>query len=326
MVLLPVSIIIPCYNNAAFLSDAIASALAQTHPSIEIIVIDDGSTDASPSIIRSFGERIYWETQPNQGAPAARNRGLALAKGTYIKFLDADDVLLPNCIEQQVNLAESLSTKSKAIVYGNAQWVDPIGEKLKVENPRPPLSDEDQIAHILENSPLTSCPLHRKDYLQAIGGFDPTLKKGQEHDLHLRLALSGVRFVYHDDDVYQYRNDGKDSRISNQRLSKHGPLLPYQTLQDRQLLIETQTGLPITAAVRRILAQQYWAFGRGILREGYVNEAKQYFETAQSLDQHYCVVGKTPYPLLVNLLGAVRAEQTMTMLKQATTFAKPSNV
>ncbi|NEO92714.1 MAG: glycosyltransferase family 2 protein, partial [Moorea sp. SIO3G5] len=85
-----ISIIIPCYNNQAFIKQAIESALNQTYPYTEIIVIDDGSTDGSLEIIRSFENSIKWETGSNQGAPAARNRGLELAKGEYIKFLDAD--------------------------------------------------------------------------------------------------------------------------------------------------------------------------------------------------------------------------------------------
>jgi glycosyltransferase involved in cell wall biosynthesis len=317
-----VSIIIPCYNNGAFLRDTIASALAQTHPSTEVIVIDDGSTDNSPDILRTFGDRIHWETQPNQGAPAARNRGLELAQGTYIKFLDADDLLLPNCVEHQVSIAEALPSQTKAIVYGNAQRISFSGQRLlPFGNSSPPRPDEDPIAHILSNCPLTSCPLHRKDYLGAIGGFDPTLKKGQEHDLDLRLVLSGVQFIHHNHDVYQYRDSGgTGQRISDQRLSQYGPLGHYHTLQNHQRLIANHTGEPLSFPVRRALARRYWAFGRGILREGYVNDAKQYFAAAKQLNQHLCAVGKAPYPMLVPLLGPVRAEQTMTHLRHLSSW------
>ena len=311
-----VSIVMPCHNNDAYLKQAIDSVLAQTYPSKEVIVIDDGSTDRSLDILDSFGDRIRWYTQPNQGAPAARNRGLTLSEGTYIKFLDADDLLLPHTIEQQVALAEALPPQTKAIVYGNVQRIDTIGQPLPFDNPRPSQPGDDPIAHILEHCPLTSCPLHRKDYLEAIGGFDPTLKKGQEHDLHLRLVLSGVRFIHHAHDVYQYRDgNGQDHRISDQQLSQYGPLNHFHTLQAHQYLIADQTDQLLSRPVRRALARRYWAFGRGVLREGYINEARQYFSAARQLDKHRCAVGQTPYLLLVPFLGPVWAEQVMTHLR-----------
>jgi glycosyltransferase involved in cell wall biosynthesis len=93
-----VSIVMPCFNNEAYVAEAIDSALGQTYDNIEVIVIDDGSTDGSLDIIRSYGDRITWRTGPNEGACAARNKGLALARGEFIKFLDADDILLPECM------------------------------------------------------------------------------------------------------------------------------------------------------------------------------------------------------------------------------------
>ena len=76
-----VSIIIPCYNAEKYVGEAIESALAQTYPNKEVIVIDDGSTDGSLQVIKSFGHRIRWETGPNRGGSAARNRGIELARG-----------------------------------------------------------------------------------------------------------------------------------------------------------------------------------------------------------------------------------------------------
>lgn len=96
-----VSIIIPCYNKRAYVRAAIESALAQSHP-CEIIVVDDGSTDGSLEEIRPFDGRIRWETGPNRGGSAARNRGLELATGRWIQFLDADDILPPEKISLQM--------------------------------------------------------------------------------------------------------------------------------------------------------------------------------------------------------------------------------
>src|SRR6266404_1994004 len=97
-----VSILIPCYNAERWIAQAIESALAQTWLEREVIVIDDGSTDGSLDIIKSFDGRIRWESGPNRGGNAARNRLLELSRGEWLQYLDADDFLLPNKLERQI--------------------------------------------------------------------------------------------------------------------------------------------------------------------------------------------------------------------------------
>ena len=97
-----ISIIIPCYNAEKFIFEAIESALNQTYSKVEVIVIDDGSSDRSVEVIQSFGDRVRFEAIDHKGACAARNRGLQLSKGEYIQFLDADDLLVANKIESQL--------------------------------------------------------------------------------------------------------------------------------------------------------------------------------------------------------------------------------
>src|SRR5678815_984429 len=97
-----VSILIPCYNAERWIRQCIESALDQTYPNKEVIVVDDGSKDASLEVIKSFGDRIRWETGPNRGGNAARNRLLQLAKGEWLQYLDADDYLLPEKISRQM--------------------------------------------------------------------------------------------------------------------------------------------------------------------------------------------------------------------------------
>ena len=302
------SIIIPCHNNQRFVKLAIMSALAQTYPHSEIIVIDDGSTDDSLAMVKSFGDRVTWESGPNQGAPVARNRGLVIAKGEYVKFLDADDVLLPDCLTRQVAQARELPQNSKAIVYGDALWIDQAGQPLSGYPVRPRRPDEEAVAHILTQSPLTSCPLHRRDYLLEIGGFDTSLPRGQEFDLHLRLVLAGVEFIHQPGPVYQYRDYQAGQRLSQQGYSRKGPLAYFQILQKQQHHIETQTGRPLTPAVRQIMARRFWTYGRGVLRDGFPAEAMRYFEAARQLDPRHCIVGNAPYPTLVKLLGPNKAE------------------
>src|SRR6516225_552816 len=100
-----VSILIPCFNAQHLVAQAIESALAQTWPHKEVIVVDDGSTDASLEVIRKFSGRIRWESGSNRGSNAARNRLLALARGDWLQYLDADDYILPEKVARQIEFA-----------------------------------------------------------------------------------------------------------------------------------------------------------------------------------------------------------------------------
>jgi glycosyltransferase involved in cell wall biosynthesis len=102
-----VSVVIPNYNNGQYLAEAISSVMSQTYKNIEIIVIDDGSTDDSNEILESFGSKILLIKQKNQGAASARNQGIRSAKGDYIAFLDSDDIWKPNKVELQVSKIQS---------------------------------------------------------------------------------------------------------------------------------------------------------------------------------------------------------------------------
>lgn len=101
-----VSVVIPAYNCAATIAEAVDSVLAQTYPAVEVIVVDDGSTDATPAALAAYGRRIRVVTQSNAGLAGARNAGLAAARGVYIALFDADDVCLPERIALQVEYLE----------------------------------------------------------------------------------------------------------------------------------------------------------------------------------------------------------------------------
>src|SRR5690349_9778588 len=106
-----VSVIIPCYNVAAYIAECLDSVLKQYYTNIEIICVDDGSSDTTYSILQFYKEKypflILLANEKNRGAPYSRNQGLIHAKGHFIQFLDADDLLLPGKIEHQINLIES---------------------------------------------------------------------------------------------------------------------------------------------------------------------------------------------------------------------------
>ena len=128
-----VSVIIPCYNQGRYLSDAIESVLTQTLASYEIIVIDDGSSDDTAAVAGRYAHRVRLITQSNAGLSAARNRGLVEARGRFVQFLDADDAILPTKLAMQVELLHSSELPGTAYCnYTRGTDID-----IYVEPPRP---------------------------------------------------------------------------------------------------------------------------------------------------------------------------------------------
>ncbi len=168
-----VSVLIPAFNCSAFLRDAIESALAQSWKKLEVIVVDDGSTDDTESVLRSFGSRVIWEKIQNSGACVARNRAFELSQGEFIQFLDADDRLLPRKIENQLpDLVQNLSdiVVCNGLLFGDDRPERPIKRALG------PLNGEDPFAYCLRNGLSTLGPLIRRTLVSRVGGFTPGLK------------------------------------------------------------------------------------------------------------------------------------------------------
>lgn len=216
-----VSIIIPVYNAERFVLKAVQSALNQTYVNIEVIVVDDGSKDLSIEQLSTISDsRLRIFKQPNQGACAARNYGLREAKGQYVKFLDADDVLYPQAIACQLQAMETMDEHS--VVFGDFDFID--------ENDHVFYNNHfDHTAYAATNQDLwfffnwemlISCPLHRKQLLDSLGGFDANLPWGQESFLHIALSFAGVKFVYHPAAIFAYRSHYSPDRISVNRSSK----------------------------------------------------------------------------------------------------------
>lgn len=209
-----VSIVIPCYNSEKYVEVSIQSVLQQSYPYIEIIVIDDGSTDASLNIIKSFEGQIKWESRTNSGANAARNRGLVLAEGDFIKFFDSDDIMEKDAVAKQVERMESLP--DDAIPYGFCEVYEKPSEVAFSEafvNLDYSVNVQEQVATLIKGNILTSCPLYRAKLLERVQ-FDENLAEGEEWNLNILLACTGVKFQFFNDLIYYHRqHDGE--RISN---------------------------------------------------------------------------------------------------------------
>jgi len=178
-----VSILIPCYNAERWVGDAIRSALAQTYEPKEVIVVDDGSTDGSLEVMKSFGDAIRWESGPNRGACEARNRLTALSRGEWLQYLDADDYLMPDKIAKQMDVVQQ--TDCDMVV---SPWVTDTEGTLYAPDIRDPWVSffESRIGNTISN-------LWRKEVLLAAGGWDPRQLRYEEGLLFVRMLVTGAR-------------------------------------------------------------------------------------------------------------------------------------
>ncbi len=213
-----ISVIIPCYNTERYVGLAIQSVLDQTFRDFEIIVVDDGSTDNSASIIKSFkDERVRYVYQKNGGLSNARNTGIKKAKGRFIALLDADDVFLRNNL--QVCYDYIKGKDDIGLVTGSFQRIDSNGKvltsfrkmKTTVINP------EEQIVN---NKLIPTGNLIRKDVIEKIGGFNEKLRASEEWEFHTRLCFSGKKCVIIPPLTYQYRETAGSITSNVENLTK----------------------------------------------------------------------------------------------------------
>lgn len=193
-----VSAVIPAYNAADTIERALDSVYAQTYPNItEVIVVDDGSTDATAQIVRRDFPDVKLIQQENAGVSAARNRGIEAAQGEYIAFLDADDEWLPRKVERQTSVLESDPT----IDYCGCllELGTPKRGRLRPYPERPSHIISLQFLPFLrkkkEYPPITCSPIARAQSIRAVGGFDETLVAFVDYDLWLRVLAQGHSLV-----------------------------------------------------------------------------------------------------------------------------------
>ena len=203
-----VSVIIPCYNQAHYLVDAIESALAQTHPRVQIVVVDDGSVDNTAEVALHYPD-VCFVRQPNQGLGNARNAGFRNSSGEYVAFLDADDRLRPTAAETHLQcFAEH---PEAAFVVGDIDLIGVDGSYLR--SPRWPELASNQYEQLLKVDHVanTIAVMFRRSVVESVGGFDGSYSPAADYDILLRVArlFAGAQ---HRSVVAQYRRH--DSNMS----------------------------------------------------------------------------------------------------------------
>jgi glycosyltransferase involved in cell wall biosynthesis len=197
-----VTIGIPVYNCERWVRTAIQSALDQTWSAKELIVVDDGSTDATPEICASFGDRIKFVQQNHRGGNAARNHILELAAGEWIQFLDADDYLKPLKLETQLQSAPA----GADIICSPVVWEYWDNDLVLSEGVQDLQGGSDWYALWLAwNMPQTGGCLWRKGSLAAIGGWNESLPFNQEYELYFRGLRAGLNYRFVDAPLAVYR-------------------------------------------------------------------------------------------------------------------------
>jgi len=201
-----VSVIIPAYNYAQYLEGAVRSALAQTHRPIEVIIVDDGSTDATPELGEKLARElptVRYLRQENAGLSAARNTGIGLAAYPFVTFLDCDDEFLPEMVETLMRAFDA-QPPDTALIACRTIRIDregrPIGQKRL-----PALGDRAYTAaDILMKTRFPCCVVARRSCFDSAGLFDPALRSSEDRDMWIRIGV-GHRIYYIDEPLVRIR-------------------------------------------------------------------------------------------------------------------------
>jgi len=210
-----VSIIITCFNYGRYLADAINSCLEQSYPPLEVIIVNDGSTDNTAEVADSFKNTkipIFYIKQENKGLSSARNAGCRIANGNYLLNLDADDKINIDFIKKTIGVDDIVGTWLQEFGDSNVIW-----KSLKVYP---------QAEDFLKNNHLNCCSLFKKEVFDRTGGYDENMKSGYEDwEFWMRATKAGYECTVIQEVLFYYRKHGK-SMIDIAK-EKHNEILNY---------------------------------------------------------------------------------------------------
>lgn len=278
-----VSVVIPTYNSAAYLKEAVDSALAQTYRAVEVVVVDDGSTDGTKKILEPYikDKKIEYVYQPNKGLAGARNTGIRAARGAYVALLDADDIFLPEKIGSQVARMEE--NPACDISYTDLYHFED-GEPDELKKLRYTYySGKDVLPNLLKKSFIApSAVMIRASTFARFGYFDEEIRQyAEDYDYWLRVASRGgeICFVPAAGVKMRVRTHGNIQGMENQPKMKIAALRVLERLRDG-MSPEERRKYSLDAAVRKSKIKAYLAyllvgdargaaaFARGAFRHG----------------------------------------------------------
>lgn len=189
-----VSCIIPTFNMARYLPAAVESALSQTVPLAEVIVVDDGSTDKTPEVLARFSDAVRLIRQPRSGVSAARNKGVTASTGAFLCFLDADDLMHPDRLATQLAVFEADPTLMFCVGGCRNFWSPELTEADIARDWRHDQGEQSKAAHI-------STWLLRRAVWDLVGAFDPAKDYAEDADWYFRMTSTGVTQATTDNEV-----------------------------------------------------------------------------------------------------------------------------
>ena len=222
-----VSVVIPVYNGERFLAEAIESALSQTYPAIEVIVIDDGSTDGTSAVIKGFGTSVQSLQQENAGVANARNAGINIARGDLIAFLDADDVWLPSKITRQVQAFQS-NPGAGFVFCGYTVVNEDLRPRFRVPASRARRRIERSLTLDAWGIGLASTGMMPRSVLEHIGEFRPGPSVSEDLEFSVRVAAV-YPVIAARDPLVMYRTHGGQRHLDTD-LFEQGMMHLYRSL------------------------------------------------------------------------------------------------
>jgi glycosyltransferase involved in cell wall biosynthesis len=300
-----VSIVIPCFNGERYLSRAIQSALAQQDIDVEVVVVDDGSSDQSPKIIETFGRRVHSIRTNNRGAASARNLGARISRGKYLQFLDCDD-WYEN--DKSRVLADAIEKTESDVVWCRGMLHTEDGG-CRPEKFSPIDEDTDPMVFFLANNPGTNAVMISRGLFEAVGGFRDGLAAAQEFDLFVRMGAvtQAVSFV---DRVLYHIQLHSGSKISS------GLRPPDFFLRLLMLLaLEMDVTGKLTLARKQAFAECISRHSSYAYRNGARVSAEAGFLLARTFYGVYCADKRPLVRLLYKILGPSASEWILQSLR-----------
>lgn len=281
-----VSIIVPVYNRPALVREAVASALAQTYRSIEIIIVDDGSTDDTPEVVdelaAEFPEQIRVIHQTNGGVGAARETGRQAMNGAFVEHLDSDDLLLPRKLELQVDALQR--DPGASIAYSRGIYRDRWNHRVTCDW-KPLLSGETSIfPHFLRARMWeTAAPLYRREIVDAAGPWT-SLRMEEDWEYDCRIGATNPRLTFVAEELYEHRAHAPDrlSSVTN-RATLHDRAVAHGLIAGHAL----RAGVAITSPQFRHFARGLFLLGRQCGAAGLMEESRELIRLARTIDDQW---------------------------------------
>jgi len=270
------SIIIPTYNHGKYIERSVECAVGQTYPNVEVIVVDDGSTDDTAERVKRFGDRVRYIKKANSGRGDSRNRALTESSGKYIQFLDADDTIDHEKLARQVPILEG--DDDLAVVYSDCSCNDHEGTDLG--NASYSLRDDEDPLPVLLKRTLFGihAGLTGRAAIVDVGMFDPHPLAQEDWDLWLKLALRGYKYRYVPGDLAHYDQQGSSTVVN-------APLM-YQRMNH---MLEKYLSDPVFMQLDQRLidefsAHQNFQLATRAYNNGWWSAARSHFRAAAKAD------------------------------------------